>query len=145
MNSKWDQRFLGLARFWAETCSKDPSTKVCAVIADGKRVVSLGYNGFPAGVDDDPEAYNDREEKYARIVHADANAIVNARQSVADMTMYVWPFSPCSSCAKLIIQSGIKRVVIPEQAENDRDKRWASDFQLTKDLFDQAEVELCYA
>ena len=72
---KWDLRFLEMARN-AASWSKDPSTKVGAIIVDDdKRVISVGYNGFPKGVRDD-ERLDDRQEKYKIIVHAERNALL---------------------------------------------------------------------
>jgi dCMP deaminase len=110
----WDVFFLELAQFVAEKRSKDPSTKVGAVIVDEfNRIVSIGYNGFPRGVNDCPELYANREEKYKRVVHAELNAILNAGRSVAGCTLYVWPLFTCNDCAKIVIQSGIGRIVYP--------------------------------
>jgi len=76
--SKWDDRFLSLTQFIA-SWSKDPSTKVGAVIADqNNRIVSMGYNGLPVGVKDHTERYSDRERKLAMIVHGEMNAILFA-------------------------------------------------------------------
>jgi len=108
--SKWDERFLTLASVVAQW-SKDPSTKVGAVIADGKHVVSLGFNGFPPQIDDNPEWLKDRNEKYPRVIHAEVNAILNAHRSVRRCTLYTVPLSPCPDCAKFIVASGITRVV----------------------------------
>ncbi|MEB3214568.1 MAG: dCMP deaminase family protein [Leptolyngbyaceae bacterium] len=110
----WDCFFLELAEFVATKRSKDPSTKVGAVIADANhRIVSMGYNGFPRGVRDDACLYADREKKYQRVVHAELNAILNAGRSVDGCTLYVWPLFTCNDCAKIVIQAGIKRVVYP--------------------------------
>ena len=74
----WDQRFLDLAEHIAQW-SKDPRTKVGAVIVDEKkRVVSVGYNGFPRGVDDNPDRYEDRTAKLLFVAHAERNALDNA-------------------------------------------------------------------
>src|SRR3989344_2191240 len=79
---KWDRRFLALAEHVAQW-SKDPSTKTGAVIVDpNNRVVSLGYNGFPRGVNDLPERLSNRELKYKIIVHCERNALLFARESV---------------------------------------------------------------
>ena len=109
-SDKWDERFLQLAAHVAGW-SKDPSTKVGAVIADGKHVVSLGFNGFPPSTEDREEWLNDRPTKYSLVVHAEVNAILNARRPVKGCTIYVDPLSPCAECAKLIAASGIDRVV----------------------------------
>lgn len=136
--TKWDIRFLKLAEHVA-TWSKDPSTKVGAVIVNPfKRVVSLGYNGFPAGTSDDEALYNDRAKKYERIVHGEMNAILFAKGDLFMTTLYTVPFMPCSRCAAMIIQAGIVRVVAPF---NDN-PRWIESFKLTEELFNEAGVKL---
>ncbi len=96
--------------------SKDPSTQVGAcIVNDENIVVGLGYNGFPRGCSDDclpwaREADNDLEKKYTYVVHAEANAILNANTTVKNCRIYVNLF-PCNECAKLIIQSGIKEII----------------------------------
>ena len=80
--TKWDLRFLKLAHHVGQW-SKDPSTKVGAVIVDAqRRVLGIGYNGFPRGVDDSPGRYHDRPTKLDMVVHAETNAIMNAVSSV---------------------------------------------------------------
>jgi dCMP deaminase len=133
-NIDWDSRFLNLAKE-ISSWSKDPSTKVGAIIVNGKEIVSLGYNGFPRGVNDYPERYENRDIKYAFTVHAEANAILSAKRNVADFTLYSTLF-PCSSCAGLIIQSGIKCIVSPEPDM----ERWAKSFEASKTMFDEANI-----
>lgn len=137
---KWDQRFLELAKL-VGSWSKDPSTKVGAVIVDTKnRIISVGYNGFPRDVKDSEERLCNRDKKYDIIVHAEANALSFANRSVEGCTVYTWPFQPCSKCAGLIIQSGIKRVVtIHEDGE-----RWKDNFLIARQLFDEAGVVMEY-
>ena len=139
MNSlKWDYRFLDLAEF-ISSWSKDPSTKVGAVITDcDNRIVSIGYNGFPKDIHDYEEMLNDRETKYNMIVHGEMNAILFANRSLLDCTLYTYPFMPCPRCASIIIQSRIKRVV---SYKNSID-RWEKDLKLSRWLFKQANVEL---
>lgn len=135
---KWDLRFLELAKH-ISSWSKDPSTKVGAVIVDDKkRIVSLGYNGFPIGINDSHEKLENRETKLKIIVHAERNAIIFANRSLDGCTLYTYPFMPCSVCAGIVIQSGIKRVV-SYQTSN---KRWIDDFVVTMDMFDESGVEL---
>ncbi len=112
MSKNWDIRFLRLARE-VSTWSKDPSTKVGAIIIDRKkRIVSVGYNGFPRTVKDDKELYNDRAQKYRRVVHAEQNAILFAGKSdFSYHTLYTYPIPPCPNCTPLIIQTGIEKVV----------------------------------
>ena len=139
-STTWDEDFINLAIHWAEIKSKDPSTKVGAVIAnDRKQIISMGYNGLPRGVNDYPSRYEDRQLKYKLVVHAEANAILNATSSCEGSTMYVTMF-PCNECAKLIIQAGIKRVVAPEPNMS----REASNYHESKVMFNEAGIEITY-
>lgn len=110
----WDQYFMGLAHLSAKR-SKDPSTQVGATIVDSqKKIVGIGYNGFPSGVSDDEMPWSRDgeflETKYPYVVHAELNAILNATTKLHGCTIYVSLF-PCHECAKAIIQSGIKEIV----------------------------------
>lgn len=146
VNTKWDSRFMRLARE-ISTWSKDPSTKIGAVIVnDERRILATGYNGFPRGIDDSEERLNDRAQKYPRIVHGEMNALMNALYSgvsVKDATIYVWGLPVCSECTKNVIQSGIKRVVItfPEHAPEVWQKQWE---QMSKPMYNEAGVSLTY-
>lgn len=139
--NKWDNRFLNLAEL-ISTWSKDPSTKVGAVIVDSKnRIVSIGFNGFPQNIHDNIRL-QDRESKYQIIVHAECNAIMFANKSLEGCTLYTYPFQPCSRCAGMIIQSGIKRVVSYSLSKNH--ERWKLDFEIAKDLFIEAGINMDY-
>lgn len=134
---KWDIRFLQLAQFISEW-SKDPSTKVGAVITDeNNRIVSIGYNGFPQEIPDD-DRLQDRETKYKIIVHGEMNAILFANRSLKLCTLYTYPFMPCPRCASIIIQAGIKRVV----SYNNMPKRWGEEFTISQNLFKEADIKL---
>jgi dCMP deaminase len=115
VNSKWDTRFMRLAREIADW-SKDPSSKIGAIIVnDRRRILATGYNGFPEGIEDTEERLNNREEKYPRIIHAETNALLNALKngvSVEGATLYVYGLPVCPDCTKSIIQAGIKRIVM---------------------------------
>lgn len=133
----WDQRFLDLAEH-VGNWSKDPRTKVGAVIVDEKkRVVSVGYNGFPRGVDDLASRYEDRPTKHLFVAHAERNALDNAPLMVDECTLYV-PLVPCNECAKSIIQKGITRVVsyVPERDGT------GFNWEITSTMFIEAGVEL---
>lgn len=137
---KWDKRFLDLARHVA-TWSKDPTTKVGAVIVDSKnRVVSLGYNGFPRGVDDSEERYNDRDMKRLFVCHAERNALDNAPGPVEGCTLYC-THCPCNECAKSVIQNGIVKVVTISP-EDTLDKFWS--WNITQDMFRESGVDIRY-
>ena len=111
--------------------SKDPSTQVGACIVDGeKRILSTGYNGFPQGCSDDEFPWNRDESKgetkYQFVVHAELNAILNARgKNLSGSVVYVALF-PCNECAKAIIQSGIKEVVYLSDKYHDTPSTTAS-------------------
>lgn len=141
MNStKWDERFIELAEL-VGSWSKDPSTQVGAVIVDtNNRIVSIGFNGFPKGVQDTEERLLDKDKKYAIVVHAEANALMFANSSVEGCTLYTYPFQPCSRCAGLIIQSGIKRIV----SISNNNKNWEENFKLSRQLFKESGIILEY-
>lgn len=135
----WDRRFLGLAQHIAGW-SKDPSTKVGAVIVrPNKTIAGLGFNGLPRGVPDSDDVLNNRELKYATILHAEVNAILHAREPLDGYTLYVWPMHPCSNCASVIAQSGIGRVV----TETSDIARWKGSFDRAAWVLAEAEVTVC--
>lgn len=120
---KWDVRFLSLAKF-VSGWSKDPSTKVGAVIVEnGNRIVSLGFNGFPQGMPDLEENLFNREEKYARVIHAETNAMLFAGARTKGATIYSTHIL-CERCAVLAIQAGIARVVCMRRDPNQL--RWGT-------------------
>jgi len=140
--SRWDNFFFEVA----DACrrmSKDPSTQCGAVIVRPNRTIAAtGWNGFPRGVDDSPERYADRPTKLLMTVHAEANAICSTRESLEGYALYVLPLMPCSNCAALIIQSGIKRVCFKSPAA--MPERWQESFSSTMKMFEEAGVELFY-
>jgi dCMP deaminase len=126
----WDEYFMGVALLAAER-SKDPNTQVGACIVDeNNRILSTGYNGFPYGCSDDEFPWNRDEAlgetKYQFVVHAELNAILNARgKALAGSKVYVALF-PCNECAKAIIQAGIKEVVYLSDKYHDTPSTTAS-------------------
>lgn len=136
--TKWFNRYMALCDHFAQW-SKDPTTKVGAVIVDNQgRLVSMGYNGFPRGVRDNFTRLNNRETKHKFTCHAERNALDQAPGSVEGCTLYV-PLFPCNECAKSIIQRGIRRVYtfVPDP---NYDNPW--NWDVTKQLFDEAGVDL---
>ncbi len=108
-----DARYLRMAQIWAEN-SYCRRRQVGALIVKNKMIISDGYNGTPVGFENVCEDENDHTKPY--VLHAEANAITKVAQShnsSSGATLYVTS-SPCIECAKLIIQSGIKRVVYGE-------------------------------
>jgi dCMP deaminase len=134
----WDMRFLELSHYVA-TWSKDPSRKVGSCIVDSrKRVLSLGYNGFPTGVHDYAYRYDNRELKLKYVCHAERNALDNSTGSVEGATLYCTLF-PCNECTKSIIQRGIKRVVTLKP-NNPRDSLFH--FDDSRIMLSEANVEV---
>ena len=106
LSNKWNKRYLALAE-QISTWSKDPSRQIgCVAVGDKGQVLAQGYNGFPRGIEDSPEIYNNRELKYKYIVHAEMNTIFNASYngvSLDGATLYVHGLPCCSDCAKGIV------------------------------------------
>jgi dCMP deaminase len=139
---KWDKRFMNVARE-ISTWSKDPSKQIGAVAVNSdRRILATGYNGFPKGIDDTPERYENRELKYSLVVHAEMNCIYNATFngiSLKDATLYVWGLPVCSDCAKGIIQVGINKIVM---ATSDVPEKWSESFEKSRNMFSEANVEI---
>lgn len=141
----WDMRFIELAKHFA-TWSKDPSTKVGCVVVDeaSRRVLSHGYNGFPQGVEDLTDRYQERAQKYRYVVHADQNAIYTASRlgvSLVGATMYL-NAPPCHECMKGIIQAGIKRVVWPEDNPLRGRVEWSTSMMTAQQMAEEAGVKM---
>lgn len=131
---------VGMARHVAKL-SKDPSTKVGAVIFDEKRrLVSAGYNGFARGVKDTSSRLADRERKLRMTIHAEKNAMLFATAPLDGCTIVV-THPPCAQCAAAIIQSGIAHVVWPKPSP-EFFLRWEADYNLTRIQFKEAGVEV---
>ncbi len=139
MSMKWDTRFLGLAAH-ISGWSKDPSSQVGAAITDGNRIISLGYNGFAAGVVDAQSRLSDRECKLNLTIHAEENAMIFAKRDLRGCTVYV-THPPCPRCASKLIQEEIGRVVFINPSQ-DFLSRWADDIELSRQMYGEAGVEL---
>ena len=111
----WDEYFMGISKL-SGMRSKDPNTQVGAcIVSQDNKIMSMGYNGFPAGCSDDDFPWEREgemlETKYAFVTHAELNAILNYRGgSLAGGKLYVSLF-PCNECAKEMIQEGIRTIV----------------------------------
>jgi dCMP deaminase len=112
----WDEYFITLAKHVA-TKSKDRSTKVGVVlVGEDNEVLSVGFNGFPRGIDDTNESYHERPMKYKITEHAERNAVYNAARrgiKIKGATAYFNDGEPhpCTDCARAFVQAGIVRVV----------------------------------
>jgi len=134
---EWNHYHMRMALQAAEM-SKDPSTKTGCVIVRDRRIVSTGYNGFPMGVDDKEEWLNDREMKYALTIHAETNAILDAKTDLKDTYLYCTHF-PCHDCAKNIVQSGIEKVFYHNRKKLE-DGSWSEHYKFADIIFKNAGI-----
>lgn len=137
---KWDRRFCELARYISEW-SKDPNAKVGAVVFSKKGGnISIGYNGFPMGVEDSAERLTDKEVKLELVVHAEVNALIAAGSRAEGSILYVWGKPICARCAGPIIQAGVKRVVA--LAPGDTESNWDKSGKTARDMFMEAGIAI---
>lgn len=138
--------FYKLTRFTADLFSKDPSRKVGCILLkpDSLQVLSLGYNGFPRGIDETDSERWKRPTKYHYCQHAETNSLCNAcrsgtstENSIAIVTLY-----PCCACCRSLIQAGIKTVVTLPPDFND--PNWGEEFKISKIMFEEAGVEVMF-
>ena len=116
----WDEMFILQAALIAQK-SKDPSTKVgCVIVGDDNAILSMGFNGFPRGVDENSPLRWKRPEKYNWVEHAERNAIYNAARhgiNLLGARAYLnWEPKPCADCTRALIQAGIKEIIGPNRA-----------------------------
>ena len=125
--------------------SKDPRRKIGAISVDNdKKILSTGYNGFPRGILDSEEDWNNREIKNKFVVHAEANMVYNATYtgvSLKDSTIYVYGLPVCSNCALSLIQSGVKKVIYYHDYIAG-DEKWIESFKETQQLFTMAGIDI---
>jgi dCMP deaminase len=139
---KWDLRFCEMAKFVAEW-SKDPNAKVGAVVFSKRGGgVSIGYNGFPMGVEDSADRLEDQEIKLELVVHAEQNALLAAGSRSQGSTIYVWGKPVCARCAGAIIQAGVKRVVALSPDVVDKNSKWYKTGKYSEQMFAEAGVEM---
>lgn len=136
--TKWQLRFVRLACEVA-TWSKDQDCAVGAVlVSPDHRSVSPGYNGFPRSLEDSAELIADKQQKNLRTVHAELNAIFNARSDVRGWHLYCTKPS-CHECAKHIIQAGVATIVMPTV---DLTSSWAGSQALAVEWFAEARINV---
>ena len=119
----WDEYFMGIACLSAMR-SKDPGTQVGAcIVSKTNRILSVGYNGMPAGCSDDIYPWaregNELETKYLYVCHAELNAILNYRGGTLEGARIYTTLFPCNECAKALIQAGIKEIIYMEDKYSD--------------------------
>ena len=127
--------------------SKDPSTRHGACIVDPEnRIISVGYNGLPRGLSDDGDidgvSYWDKPLKYEIVIHAEENSILNTHADLTEATLYLYSekgYYPCSRCAGMILQEGIKNIVLDFVIKENTD---TYNWSYTKHLFEKAGVNI---
>lgn len=135
--SDWDLRFIELSKLIA-SWSKDPTSKVGAVITLGNKITSVGYNGFPKGIEDN-HRLDDRLLKNKMVVHAEINAAIHAEKiDLTGHTLYTYPYPPCHMCAPLLITYKISRIVSP----NNIPEKWNESMNLALSLFQEAGIKV---
>tara|TARA_B100000749_G_C18341895_1_gene429394 strand:+ start:282 stop:776 length:495 start_codon:yes stop_codon:yes gene_type:complete len=135
-NGKWQKRFMDMA-FLCASWSKDPSTQVGAVIADGNSFVSMGFNGYPHGVEDREDP---RSIKYLKTIHAEMNAILHSNRDIRGCSLYATHL-PCPNCMANIIQKRISTVYIPKQSE-DYLSRWGEKVAVSMGMADEVGIKI---
>ncbi len=137
----WDDYFMAVAMLSAQR-SKDPNTQVGACIVNRqKRIVGVGYNGFPTGCSDNDLPWGREgdflDTKYPFVCHAELNAVLNSLPGDLTNCIIYTALFPCNECAKVIIQAGIQEVVYLSDKYADSDASRAA-----RILFKQAGVAL---
>jgi dCMP deaminase len=137
-------KYLKLAFYQAELFSKDPNTKVAAILLshDTHIVLSTGYNGMPRGMDDNNPARWQRPSKYFYVSHAEMNSLCSAARhgtavenAIAVVTMF-----PCCDCAKALIQAGIKTIItIKPDLET---PKWGEQFKISMEMFHEVGIQV---
>lgn len=145
MDSLKAVKYYQLARYQADLFSKDPDTKVAAILLapDSLQVLSTGFNGICRKLAETPERWA-RPAKYKWVAHAELNAIANAARSgikvegaIAVVTLF-----PCVDCCKALVQSGIDTVVtVRPDLEN---PRWGEDFKISLEMLQESGVHIMY-
>lgn len=145
----WHEFFLKMAELVSQK-SKDRSTKIGAVIVGpDNEVRSVGFNGFPRGIDDDIGGRHERPAKYQWTEHAERNAIYNAARvgiPIAGCVMYVTGHAiACTDCARGIIQSGLTKIIgrkIQKEPHRAKGQHWEADLQVAEQMLTEAFIML---
>jgi dCMP deaminase len=135
----WDTYFIEIARL-VSTRSKDPSSQVGAVITIDKTIISTGYNGIPRGLNDKIKERYEAPLKEFWMCHAEENALLNASRNGIKCeggSLYVTPFQPCTKCALMAAQCGIKEIVVDSRFDN---TRLQEEFEISKQILNTCGV-----
>ena len=139
----WDELFMRMV-YLISTKSRDPRTKIGAVLVRDKRVVSMGYNGFPGGVKDLPDRYNNKSDKYKYVVHAEDNTILTASRfgiSTVGTSLYTNGI-PCCECSKSIIQGGVTEIIVHKQWPDMIHSGWIESTTVSKTMLSESNIKI---
>jgi dCMP deaminase len=138
---EWDDYFMTMV-YLAATRSKDLNSHLGAVIVDDKnRIVSVGYNSFVRGINDYVPERQERPEKYFWFEHAERNAIYNAKRDLDGCRMYTNGL-PCMGCARGIVQTGIKEVIMDVVWNDANTEKWKEHARRAEVMLEEAGVKL---
>jgi len=140
---EWDELFMSMV-FLVAMKSKDDNTNIGAVIVDNdNRVVSVGYNGMPRGVDDTKKDRYKKPGKLLWFEHAERNSIYNAKRDLEGCRMYTNGI-PCADCARAVIQSGIKEVIVHKKWNLENSERWKESCNAGKVMLNESGISIRY-
>ena len=144
LGKKWNKRFIDLCDHISQW-SKDKSTKVGAVIVNrDRRVISIGYNGFPQNINDNIERRHERPAKYDWTEHAERNAIYTAARNQSDLRdCFIFSnYFPCPDCTSAIIQCGLSGVVYKHLDVNGgkNSESWKRSKKISKEMLTEAGI-----
>jgi dCMP deaminase len=137
------RKYLPILKGIAEL-SKDRSTRVAALcLGSGGEILATGYNGFPRSVIETIDSRHERPEKYIWTCHAEENVVSNAARAGVQLngsTMLLLGLRPCSTCARLIVQAGIHKLVVFPTAPSS--EKWESDQVFSRAILSEGGVEV---
>jgi len=139
--NKWDERFCRLAEHVSKW-SKDNAKVGAVLVANKGGDITVGYNGFPMGVEDLDERLAHTDTKLEFVVHAEVNAIIAAGSRAKGGTLYVWGKPICARCAGPIIQSGIRKIVAKDPSGDEG--KWGVSGGIAEEMFKEADIEMMY-
>lgn len=125
--------------------SKDPKTRIGAVLVKNDTIISCGFNSFPRKVRDLVERYNDRELKHLYVTHGETNCLLNAaRHGINTFGSVIFTQGiPCSECSKNCIQAGVSRIVVHKQWPNlTHSEKWVKSTRISEIMLKEAGVEI---
>ena len=142
----WNEWFMQ-GVYWVASKSKDPKTRIGAILVKDNRIISTGFNGLPQGVLDKPDRL-ERPLKYLYVSHAERNALYSAARHgiVTENSVLYTNALPCTDCMKGLIQSGIKNIYIHKQFEDECGKitriEWEKHKSISMQMCKEADIQL---